>query len=592
MSQSRTARGDVGHSLAQPFLHGAGEALVDARLWTSISALLVTGGVAAALAAAFSAMLPGVASLVETPIGYGDWAIEWRSEVTSPAAEQARQVAALSYVVALCAALTGALAWLSVAALWRQHQLRHQGERSLLPSLGARRPQLVARLMGEGAGWWLGALALAATSLVVVAIPLERTFPGSAVVRLAPTVTLGVMALCVAAMTLMEMRAAHLPSRIFARRFVPLVPTSTLTIALALAVTSTMVHLVRYAPDAGSTQRLPTIVTPAQLSDRRPEVRSEALREWERSFAMSGATIGVASAGFTRGIGLRTFVLTECGACSFGGMGAPLKAVRAELHAVSPDTFDFFGLSIEQGRGFDSLIDRGPPSVAIVNQSLARSYFERGDAVGRRLRVSSSEWLTVVGIIEDRPSPRDAQDFEVYLPILQAAPSALELLSAGGRDSGLLRETAPRRAILGRDQTPAEVFRLSRWFSGLLAVVGGVVALVMIVGVGISARSEMEAMTSEIGLRKALGARKAELIRFSLSTFMRRAVWGIAIGIWLALSIAAWLQHTPGRVPQFAPGIWTGCAALIMLVLMAGLVPDLVRSLRLPPSEAMKEDLF
>ena len=111
----------------------------------------------------------------------------------------------------------------------------------------------------------------------------------------------------------------------------------------------------------------------------------------------------IASAGALLGLGANGIVMTQCGRCFIGGWPMPFLIATADHHAVGPGFFGLVGYEIVSGREFTPADVLGSDRVAIVNRSLADSYFERGDPLGRGIQIGGprGEWFDVIGVVEE-----------------------------------------------------------------------------------------------------------------------------------------------------------------------------------------------
>lgn len=266
----------------------------------------------------------------------------------------------------------------------------------------------------------------------------------------------------------------------------------------------------------------PTTSTLAQRRRRSPPLppRVPSLRTIQYGLAMAGeATV-------------------ECGRCFEAMLPAPLKVVRAEVHAVAPDTCTHLGVAVASGRDYDDALDRGAPSVAIVSASLAGRHFELGQPLGRRLRVGESAWLTVVGVVSDRSDARSHQDYAIYVPLAQAAPENIEIL-VDGPASSLERALAAAPAGVAVDpvRSAAEVFSSQVWFQNLLRALAWITMGLVGVGLWTSATNEAGAARYEVAVRRAVGATRRSSVGFYVGFAGRRLALALTLGgVALALS--------------------------------------------------------
>jgi putative ABC transport system permease protein len=282
------------------------------------------------------------------------------------------------------------------------------------------------------------------------------------------------------------------------------------------------------------------------------------------------------------------------------------KESLALLNAIAPEYLAALGIPVKQGRGFQ--VSDGPesPSVAMVNETFARRHFPGGQAVGQKitlLRRRTPATLEIVGVVADvridldrlRPDP------EILVPFAQRPDaSAFVVLRASGNPSALVPAL---RAAIAKIDPEQPIFRAKTmdewmeerfaalWIVGGLAAGFGLLALVMAaVGVyGVVAFSVSQ-RTKEFGIRAALGADRARLLRLVASQGISLMLTGFLPGIGLAMAAAIGLRSAMegvAEVPEAAPIIAGAVIVLALAALAATLIParraasvDPVRAIR------------
>lgn len=303
-----------------------------------------------------------------------------------------------------------------------------------------------------------------------------------------------------------------------------------------------------------------------------------------------GAQPGVTAASLTSpgtalGLGQNDGVITDCGACGWGTVMVPFHPVYATQHLVSADTFRTMGLRVIEGRNIEDGDDRTAPPVAVVSQSLAARHFQYQQAVGRRIRMgrAPSRWYTVVGVVADQLpvgfgggfQPRDA----VYLSVLQHPISAVELLVRTQGSAGVAAVDQQLRTALGanyaRTTRTSEARLLTaeaapvNWFGRLFGLEGWTMLAVATVGTFVVLRLWVTSLLHDLGVRRAVGARRRHLYGFVLARALGIALGGVAIGCWcgalvwgtltsVVAGLPAWDTATAGRF-----GLLLALAALI-----------------------------
>jgi putative ABC transport system permease protein len=282
--------------------------------------------------------------------------------------------------------------------------------------------------------------------------------------------------------------------------------------------------------------------------------------------------------------------------------GRAEKIPMAFVANVSPDYFRTMGIPLVQGRYFGEGDRDGSPSVAIVNESFARRYFPNQICLGRRVEswVHKNDWLSIVGVVGDvrgwverEPNP------EIYLPYLQAPEPYMTLL-AHTAGNPMLWAGAVRRqvAIVDKDQPPHDVATLDELRAGSLAsrrvnvlllgafaVLGLVLASVGIYGVVSYSVSQR---THEIGVRMALGAGRAAVLKLVLGQGLLLAFMGIAIGLAASLGMTRLLQTMLFGIKPTDPATFFAVGLLLSgVALLASYLPAR-RAIQVDPIAALR----
>ncbi|UCC74624.1 MAG: ABC transporter permease [Gemmatimonadota bacterium] len=222
---------------------------------------------------------------------------------------------------------------------------------------------------------------------------------------------------------------------------------------------------------------------------------------------------------------------------------------------VTPGYFETFMASVLQGRAFSAVDRRDSPPVAVVNETFVRAFFPDGDALGRRLRMvladGPSEWMTVVGVVPDMKM-EGIDNFEgspagYYIPTAQSPVGTSVRIAIRTRGSPLAITSDVRAAVesLDRNLPIYEVLSMTDviaketwffWIFGSVFMVLGFIALLMgtIGSYGVMSFA-VNRRTQEMGIRMALGANAATLVRL----VMRRGAVQMGLGIVLGIGIAA-----------------------------------------------------
>jgi putative ABC transport system permease protein len=232
---------------------------------------------------------------------------------------------------------------------------------------------------------------------------------------------------------------------------------------------------------------------------------------------------------------------------------APGEARSAEYHVVTPDYFDAMGIPVLSGRGFTPHDSMQNQPVIAINEAFARRYWPDDNPVGQRMYIKNSGggaqpekplMREIVGVVKDvRHAGVDVDPKpEMYVPFLQNTESSLTLVVRTSSDpTGMAGPVKNEIQALDKDlaayniKTMEELVagsisrrRFSMLVLGVFAAVALVLAAVGIYGV---ISYSVARRTREIGIRVALGAKRADILRLMLTEGMSLTVIGILIGL-------------------------------------------------------------
>jgi putative ABC transport system permease protein len=262
---------------------------------------------------------------------------------------------------------------------------------------------------------------------------------------------------------------------------------------------------------------------------------------------------------------------------------APGEMRVAISQAVTPDFLRTLRLPLLNGRGF-TLEDGGDaPPVALISRSLARRIWPDQDPVGKRIRLgregSQEPWRTVVGVVADvrqsafsrEPSPT------AYVPFAQLPLGSLTVAVRTSGDPVALAPAA-RAAVrsVDPDQPAYDVRTLEQVlsdnesgvaFSARFMLAFGAIALVLAAaGIFAVMAYAVRQRTHEIGVRMALGARRADMFSLVLGRAVKLSLIGLAIGIPCAVFLARALSSLLFGVVNIDLGVFASLAALLAFV--------------------------
>jgi predicted permease len=288
--------------------------------------------------------------------------------------------------------------------------------------------------------------------------------------------------------------------------------------------------------------------------------------------------------------------------------GQPKPRLFAGTPKIDAGYFKTMGIPLLAGREFTAGDTANAPNVAIVSERIVREYMPGGPgaALGRRVRLDDrGEWLTVVGVVADirqRGLDRDVQPM-IYAPFQQERSGLVRFVSFVARSAtppsvveGIraeIRRAAPDLPIETTrtmdEAVSASVAqpRFRMWLLVLFAVTATLIATCGIYGLMAYAVTQRR---REIGVRKALGAERRDVLRLVLTRALRIVVSGVIVGLAGAVSATRVLQTFLFGVTPTDPIAFTIVTLLLMTVgLLAAWLPAR-RATRIDPWAAVRAE--
>jgi predicted permease len=276
---------------------------------------------------------------------------------------------------------------------------------------------------------------------------------------------------------------------------------------------------------------------------------------------------------------------------------------HGDIAMVSADYFSALKIPIRQGRIFTALDRADTQPVALVDEILARQYWPGQSPIGQHIRNGNgAPWATIVGVVGHvKQSDLAGEDVKgkYYYPLFQRPTPFMSFVMRAPGDAGRL-STAMRDAVRAVDPTqPLSQIRLltdmvdsslaPRRFVvtvlGVFAMMALAMALIGLYGVISYAVTQR---TQELGVRMALGAQPAEILRMVLGQGIKLAGLGSIAGLIVALALSQLLRGQLFHVSAFDPLTFAlMAAALIAAAMLASYIPAR-RATRVDPMVALR----
>jgi macrolide transport system ATP-binding/permease protein len=265
------------------------------------------------------------------------------------------------------------------------------------------------------------------------------------------------------------------------------------------------------------------------------------------------------------------------------------NSVSIYADTVDERFFDTMAVPIGRGRGFRESDTAAAPPVAVVNQVLAEHYWPNRDPIGKRFRLTDGHgpWVEIVGVAKTAKYLWIAEpptEF-LYLPLAQHPQTHMTLVAQSAGDAAGL--VAPlRETVRGLDanqpvydvRTMADFYRM-RAVSvptmiietvGAMGLIGLLLAMVGLYGL---MAYSVARRTREIGIRMAIGADRASVVRMVLRQGLTLALTGLAIGLvasFAAESAVNAVFSSTGRDPL---AYLLVAPALLAVIMLAAWIP-------------------
>ena len=279
------------------------------------------------------------------------------------------------------------------------------------------------------------------------------------------------------------------------------------------------------------------------------------------------------------------------------------------LNQITPGWFATYGTPIHAGRDIDDRDAQGALPVAVVNEAYVRKFLPNRNPIGETVRLLKTPPKTIVGVVRDTVyiSVRDGVRPTVYLPLAQPdadrrgpTPATVNISVRASHGSPAVLAPAVAAALTAVDRNLAFIFRplqdrvdasltrerlvaLLAGFFGALALLLATLGLYGVTSYAVARRR------AEIGIRMALGAEPANVLRLVLTRVFMLVALGVIIGtavsVWSSQFIASLLY---GMHPRDSVTLVTAALTLTTVGAIAGWLPA-HRASRINPTEVLRD---
>jgi putative ABC transport system permease protein len=283
----------------------------------------------------------------------------------------------------------------------------------------------------------------------------------------------------------------------------------------------------------------------------------------------------------------------------------PAQSPSASHRVVSPGYFAALGIPVLRGRIFAAHDTEKSPMVAVVDAAFVTQHFPNEDPIGRGIDIGNGTdgFYQIVGVVgsvhheglDVAPGPT------MYVPYKQDVFSLMSVVVRTSGDPVQFAGTARQLVRELDDKLPAfamtplttvmgESVAARRFVMLLLALFAGGALFLAAVGVYGVVAYGVSQRTQEIGLRMAIGADRADVLKLVLRGGLKLALLGVVIGIAGALALARFMTSMLFQVTPFDPPSYAATAALLLgVAAIASFVPAR-RAMSVDPLEALRQE--
>jgi macrolide transport system ATP-binding/permease protein len=310
---------------------------------------------------------------------------------------------------------------------------------------------------------------------------------------------------------------------------------------------------------------------------------------------------GVESAAFARMTPLGYGVYSSTPIAVDGYLPPPDEQPSVDYNQVGPDYFATMGIPLISGREFTRADDENGRLVAVVNENMVARYWHGQSPMGQRLQVKG-RWVTVVGVAADSKyqSMREAPKPFFYVPLRQDFVRGPVLnirttLPVRSMQAALLREVRSIDSNLALYEMITLQEQVDRSTSPqlvavtLVAILGGLALLLASIGLYGVMSYAVSQSTRELGLRMALGAGPADLLRLILSRGLALTASGVLFGAAAALLLTRLLGDLLYHVSPRDPFAFVSAIAVIATTAVTACILPAWRATRTDPARTLRD---
>ena len=273
---------------------------------------------------------------------------------------------------------------------------------------------------------------------------------------------------------------------------------------------------------------------------------------------------------------------------------------------VVPGYFEAMRIPLLRGRLLEDrdLAAGAAAQVVVINEEMARRFWPGEDPIGKRLKygldpAANQPWTTVIGVVADMRRQRLDEPAIPYM-FQAGVQSQMDIAVRTGGDPALLRDairvqlqeldpSAPPYGVLTVEQRLGQTVALRRFQTMLLAALAAVALLLSVIGAYGILQRLVAARTQEIGIRMALGANAAVVLRMVLAAGLWLVVAGLAIGLLGAVALSRVIASFLYETSALDPLIYAAVIVVLLGVTLLAILTPARRAARVDPMAALRD---
>jgi predicted permease len=261
------------------------------------------------------------------------------------------------------------------------------------------------------------------------------------------------------------------------------------------------------------------------------------------------------------------------------------------VNTVGPRYFETMGIPVVQGRPLDEGDKEGGPKAVVINETMAKKFWPKGDALGKRFHFfgANEPWAEIVGIAKDAKYTFLGEDPQSYIYeahaqrysgartlLVRTAADPRPLLIPVDRELKTMDPELPQQALATISTSLSDSFglRAQRAGASLLGLFGLLALVLAAVGIYSVMSYFVGQRQREIGIRMALGARPMDVLGMMLARGMGIVGVGLALGLVISLTLSRLAANMLVGVSPWDVASFAGAALVLAVVaLIANIFP-------------------